>query len=183
MKLLLLLALKLTLFFVHAERETSVPRKNFDAKKIEGEWYSIGLASDKREKIEENGSMRVFVEYIHVFKNSSLAFKLHTIVDGKCTEIHLVCDETQNDREYYVEYDGHNTFHVLDTDYDDYIIFHLKNVKDEETFQMMELYGRKSHLTSNIKKMFVDLCKKHGIVEENIFDLTEANRCLQARNG
>ncbi|XP_051043824.1 coiled-coil domain-containing protein 117-like [Phodopus roborovskii] len=47
---------------------------------IDGEWYTIGLASDKREKIEEHGSMRVFVEYIHFLKNSSLAFKFHTIL-------------------------------------------------------------------------------------------------------
>lgn len=32
--------------------------------------------------------------------------------------------------------------------------------------------GRKPELSSNIKEKFVDLCKKHGIVEENILDLT-----------
>lgn len=46
-----------------------------DLLQIAGEWYSILLASDAKENIEENGSMRVFVEHIRVLDNSSLAFK------------------------------------------------------------------------------------------------------------
>ncbi|MRI72296.1 lipocalin/fatty-acid binding family protein [Enterococcus casseliflavus] len=45
---------------------------------MNGEWHTIILASDKREKIEEHGSMRLFVEHIHVLENS-LAFKFHTV--------------------------------------------------------------------------------------------------------
>ncbi|XP_036035338.1 major urinary protein 5-like [Onychomys torridus] len=186
MKLLLLLkllALELTLVCVHAEGETSATRKNVNLKKIEGKWYSVGLASDKREMIEEHGSMRVFVEDIHVFENSSLAFKFHTKKNGECTALNFVCDETDKDGEYFVEYHGQNKFNMLDTDYDGYIIFHLRNFKRMETFQLMELYGREQDLSSNIKEKFTELCKKHGIVEENILDLTEADRCLQARGG
>ncbi|XP_059111792.1 major urinary protein 4-like [Peromyscus eremicus] len=165
--LLLLLALELTLVCVHAEGETSAMGENFNPRKIEGKWYSVGLASDKREMIEEDGSMRVFVEDIHVFKNSSLAFKFHTKAFSKVRD----------------KNDGYNKFTMLDTDYDGYIIFHLRNVHNGETFQLMEIYGRKQDLSSKIKEKFVELCKKHGIVEENILDLTEADRCLQARDG
>ncbi|XP_037058509.1 major urinary protein 20-like [Peromyscus leucopus] len=181
--MLLLLAFVLTLVCVHAEGETSAMGKNFNPKKIEGKWYSVGLASDKREMIEEDGSMRVFVEDIHVFENSSIGFKLYTKINGVCTGLYLVCDETEKDGEYFVEYDGYNTFNMLDTDYDEYIIFHLRNVNNGETFQLMELYGREPDLSSKIKEKFAELCKKHGIVEENILDLTEADRCLQARDG
>ncbi|XP_075801404.1 major urinary protein 4-like isoform X1 [Microtus pennsylvanicus] len=181
--LLLLLGLELTLVCVHTEGQTGAMGKSFTPEKIEGEWYSVGLASDKREIIEENGSMRIFVEHIHVFKNSSLAFHFHTVINGECTEMYLVSDKTEKDGEYYVKYDGDNIFNVLATDYDGYIIFHLRNINNGETFQMMELYGRKPELSSNIKEKFVDLCKKHGIVEENILDLTGVDRCLQARNG
>lgn len=45
---------------------------------ISGNWYSVALASDKREKIEEHGSMRVFVEHIQASEDA-LAFKLHTM--------------------------------------------------------------------------------------------------------
>ncbi|XP_013203667.1 major urinary protein 4-like isoform X2 [Microtus ochrogaster] len=181
--LLLLLGLELTLVCIHTEEQTGAIGKSFTPEKIEGKWYSVGLASDKREIIEEHGSMRIFVEHIHVFKNSSLAFHFHTVINGECTELYLVSDKTEKDGEYYVKYDGDNIFNVLATDYDGYIIFHLRNINNGETFQLMELYGRKTELSSNIKEKFVDLCKKHGIVEENILDLTGVDRCLQARDG
>ncbi|XP_040597899.1 major urinary protein 20-like isoform X2 [Mesocricetus auratus] len=180
--LLVVLGLELTLVCVHAEAKTSLIGKNFNPQKIQGKWHSILLASDKREMIEEHGSMRDFVEYIRLLDNSSLALKLHTIVDGECTELYLVCDKTEEDGVYII-YNEYNRFTVLDTDYADYIITHLRHIKNGETFQLMKLYGRKPKLSSNIKKKFGDLCQKHGIVKENILDLTEADHCLQAQVG
>lgn len=180
MKLLLLLGLGLTLVCVHAEEVSSLD-ENFNVEKIDGDWFSIVLASDKREKIEENGSMRVFVDYTHVL-GTSLAFKFHTIVNDQCTPIFLVADETEKKGKYSVMYDGYNTFTVLKTDYTSYVIFHLINEKDGETFQLMELFGREPDLSSDIKEKFVDLCEKHGIVRENVIDLTKTNRCLEARD-
>ncbi|XP_021015892.1 major urinary protein 4 [Mus caroli] len=176
---MLLLCLGLTLVCVHTE-EASSKGQNLNVEKINGEWFSILLASDKREKVEEHGSMRVFVEYIHVLENS-LAFKFHTVVDEECSEIFLVADKTEKAGEYSVMYDGFNTFTILKTDYDNYIMFHLINEKDGENFQVMELYGREPDLNSDIKEKFVKLCEEHGIIKENIIDLTKTNRCLQAR--
>ncbi|KAL6034172.1 hypothetical protein STEG23_015355, partial [Scotinomys teguina] len=104
---------------------------------IGGEWYSVGLASDRREMIEEHGNMRVFVKSIHVFKNSSLGFKFHTKINGECTGLNLVCDQTEKDGKYYVQ-------------------------------------CRKPDLSSSIKKRFAELCQEHGIVKENVLDLTKA---------
>nr|3KFF_A Chain A, Major urinary protein 4 [Mus musculus]3KFG_A Chain A, Major urinary protein 4 [Mus musculus]3KFH_A Chain A, Major urinary protein 4 [Mus musculus]3KFI_A Chain A, Major urinary protein 4 [Mus musculus] len=160
--------------------EATSKGQNLNVEKINGEWFSILLASDKREKIEEHGSMRVFVEHIHVLENS-LAFKFHTVIDGECSEIFLVADKTEKAGEYSVMYDGFNTFTILKTDYDNYIMFHLINEKDGKTFQLMELYGRKADLNSDIKEKFVKLCEEHGIIKENIIDLTKTNRCLKAR--
>nr|XP_038965412.1 alpha2u globulin isoform X1 [Rattus norvegicus] len=72
--LLLLLCLGLTLVCGHAE-EANSERGNLDVDKLNGDWFSIVVASDKREKIEQNGSMRFFVQHIDVLENS-LGFKL-----------------------------------------------------------------------------------------------------------
>ncbi|GAB1288554.1 Major urinary protein 4 [Apodemus speciosus] len=180
MRLLLLLCLGLTLVCVHAGEASSLG-ENFDAEKISGYWYSIALASDRREKIEEHGSMRVFVEHIQASENA-LSFKLHTIVNGECTELFLVADKTEKAGEYYVNYDGHNRFTVLKTDYDNYIMFHLINVSEEEPFQLMELYGKEQDLSSYIKEEFIELCEEHGIPRGNVIDLTKTDRCLEARD-
>ncbi|KAM5298497.1 major urinary protein 4-like [Ctenodactylus gundi] len=112
---------------------------------ISGKWYSVGLASDQKEKIEEEGSMRVFVEYIHALENSSLAFKLHTIVDGKCKEVFLVADKTEKHGVYAV-------------------------------------HCREPDVSPELKEKFVEICQKYGIAKENILDLTNGDRCLEARD-
>jgi hypothetical protein len=38
--------------------------------------------------------------------------------------------------------DGFNTFTILKTEYDNYIMFHLINEMNGETFQLMLLYGK-----------------------------------------
>ncbi|XP_052031465.1 major urinary protein 4-like [Apodemus sylvaticus] len=178
--LLLLLCLGLSLVCVHAGEASSLG-ENFDAEQISGDWYSIVLASDKREKIEEHGSMRVFVEHIEASEDS-LAFKLHTVENGECTELFLVADKTEKAGEYYVNYDGDNTFTILKTDHDNYIMFHMVNVKDGKSFQLMELYGKEPDLSPDIKEEFAELCEEHGIPRGNVIDLTKTDRCLEARD-
>ncbi|XP_021010029.1 major urinary protein 6 isoform X2 [Mus caroli] len=179
MKMLLLLCLGLTLVCYHAEEASSMGR-SFNVEKINGEWYTVILASDKREKIEDNGNFRLFLEHIHVLENS-LALKFHIVRDEECSEISMVADKTEKAGEYSVTYDGFNTFTILKTDYDNFIMTHLINKKNGETFQLMGLYGREPDLSSDIKERFAQLCEEHGILRENIIDLSNAKRCLQAR--
>ncbi|XP_013368749.1 PREDICTED: major urinary protein 5-like [Chinchilla lanigera] len=79
--------------------------------------------------------------------------------------------------------DGYNVFHIVETDYDSYAIFQLRNFKSEESFQLLELYGREPDVSPEIKKRFEEFSKENGIGEQNITDLTNVDRCLQARDG
>ncbi|XP_037706753.1 major urinary protein 4-like [Choloepus didactylus] len=251
---LLLLCLGLSLVCAQLEGKHAVVNKNFDLSKILGEWYSILLASDRREQIEENGDMRVFVKDTHVLANSSLIYKFHKIINGECTEIFLTSDETEEEGVYNFIYNGNNTFHIIETDYVTYIIYVL-NINSGTEYKVMELYGRvlscwhspwgeesgeegtletklqleplastihsPSHLDpapltcltdsggcggrcrpcpppspgadqvpqprpaklkhvisvpQKLKHKFVKLCQKHGIVKENVIDLTKVGK-------
>uniref|UniRef100_A0A8D1IQT5 Salivary lipocalin n=1 Tax=Sus scrofa TaxID=9823 RepID=A0A8D1IQT5_PIG len=180
MKLLFLLCLGLTLACSHKEAGQDVVTSNFDASKIAGKWYSILLASDAKENIEENGSMRVFVEHIRVLDNSSLAFKFQRKVNGECTDFYAVCDKV-GDGVYTVAYYGENKFRLLEVNYSDYVILHLVNVNGNKTFQLMEFYGRKPDVEPKLKDKFVEICQQYGIIKENIIDLTKIDRCFQLR--
>ncbi|KAM6170027.1 allergen Fel d 4-like [Rhynchocyon petersi] len=74
---LLWLCLGLGVVCAYREGGRSVVKDNFDMSKASGTWYSISLASDRMEKIEENGTMRVFVKSMQVVDNSSLEFTFH----------------------------------------------------------------------------------------------------------
>uniref|UniRef100_H0XMX4 Lipocalin/cytosolic fatty-acid binding domain-containing protein n=2 Tax=Otolemur garnettii TaxID=30611 RepID=H0XMX4_OTOGA len=180
---LLFLSLSLALVCAQEEGNNDVVTSNFNLRKISGGWYSILLASDHKEKIKENGSMRIFVEQIQALKNSSLYFKYHTLENGECSEISFVCDQTEKDGECAVEYDGHNIAVILETNYTDYLIYFTKNYKNGETTHVMELYGRKPDVSLKLKKKFLEYCKKHGIAKKNIIDLTKVDRCLQYQDG
>uniref|UniRef100_A0A673V099 Lipocalin/cytosolic fatty-acid binding domain-containing protein n=1 Tax=Suricata suricatta TaxID=37032 RepID=A0A673V099_SURSU len=148
---------------------------------ISGEWYSILVASDAREKIEDGGSMRVFIEHIEALENSSLLFVFHVQENGKCIQLTLVADQTEEDGVYSVGYDGHNVFRIVETDYGTYIIFYLTNFSKNKTFRLIELYGREPDVSPKLKEHFVKYCQEHGIAKENMIDLTKVDRCLQAR--
>uniref|UniRef100_A0A8C0ZSZ6 Lipocalin/cytosolic fatty-acid binding domain-containing protein n=1 Tax=Castor canadensis TaxID=51338 RepID=A0A8C0ZSZ6_CASCN len=157
---LLLLCLGLTLVWANKG-------KNFDLSKIKGKWYPILLACDQRKKIEENGSMRVFVEYIDVLANSSLQQMVSIIpMDQGTSEL---CSAFSTD-------DGINVFTIADVVYDKYIILHNRNTNDEGTLQTVELYGREPDVSSEIKEKVVKFCEEHGIVKENILDLTKVGK-------
>ncbi|XP_074218122.1 lipocalin Can f 6.0101 [Camelus bactrianus] len=102
-------------------------------------------------------------------------------VNGECTEISLICDKAEEDDVYTLTYDGYNIFCILEVDYDKYIIFYLVNVSNNGTFHVLKLSARERDVTAMLKRKFVRICQKYGIVEENIVDLTKVDHCLQAR--
>uniref|UniRef100_A0A4W2D0S0 Lipocalin/cytosolic fatty-acid binding domain-containing protein n=1 Tax=Bos indicus x Bos taurus TaxID=30522 RepID=A0A4W2D0S0_BOBOX len=142
-----------------------------DLLQITGEWFSILLASDDREKIE-NGSMRFFVEYISLLENSSLeqvkGFHFFP-TDQRSSE---PCSVFSTD-------DGENKFRILQVNYSQHIIFYLENFSD--SFKLLELYAREPDTSPELKNEFVEICQKYGVVKENVIDLTKVDRCLQAR--
>ncbi|XP_045696559.1 major allergen Equ c 1-like [Phyllostomus hastatus] len=176
---LLLLCLGLTVVCAHHEENHDVVTSNFDMSKLSGEWYTILLASDMKEKIEEQGSMRMFMEYTQALDNSSLLLKYHKKINGECAELTFICDETEEEGVYSVFYDGYNRLQIAEADYDDYYIMYFLNYNNEKISQLVVLNGRKPYVSLELKKRFEKLCEDHGILKENVRDLTNADPCSQ----
>uniref|UniRef100_F6PJ64 Lipocalin/cytosolic fatty-acid binding domain-containing protein n=1 Tax=Equus caballus TaxID=9796 RepID=F6PJ64_HORSE len=177
---LLLLCLGLILVCAQQEENSDVAIRNFDISKISGEWYSIFLASDVKEKIEENGSMRVFVDVIRALDNSSLYAEYQTKIskefyllpmDQRSSEL---CSFSSTD-------DGYNVFRISEFENDEHIILYLVNFDKDRPFQLFEFYAREPDVSPEIKEEFVKIVQKRGIVKENIIDLTKIDRCFQLR--
>ncbi|KAM5331419.1 lipocalin Can f 6.0101-like isoform 4-T4 [Glossophaga mutica] len=141
---LLLLCLGLTLVCAHHEDDHDIVTSNIDMSKLSGDWYTVLLASELKEKIQENGSLRMFVKSIQALDNSSLIVKYHKKVNGECTERTFVCDETEVKGVYGVA-------------------------------------SRTPDVSPQVKKRFEEFCQRHGIPKENVLDVSNADRCLQAR--
>ncbi|XP_040860502.1 major urinary protein 20-like [Ochotona curzoniae] len=104
------------------------------------------------------------------------------VENGQCAAHELVADPTEEEGEYSFEYNGHNVFRILDIVSDEYLIYILKNGNNGDGFRLMGLYGRGPDVSSEIREKYVQLSQEHGIVKENILDLTKTDRCLQARD-
>ncbi|KAM5257344.1 allergen Fel d 4-like isoform 1-T1 [Hipposideros larvatus] len=179
---LLLLCLGLTLVWAHEEGHSDVVTSNFDFSKISGKWYTILMASDEMERIEENGIWRAFMENIEVFNNSTFFFEFQKRENGQCVNRTLVGYETKLDGVYRVVYYGYVMFRVIEAAYGEYVIFHTVSFDNRKEVQLMMLYGQEPDLRPEIKTRFGQICQKHGMYEENIIDATKvADRCLQTR--
>ncbi|XP_024418241.3 major allergen Equ c 1 [Desmodus rotundus] len=178
---LLLLCLGLTLVCAQPQEGQDVVTCKLDLTKISGEWHTILLASDKRELIEENGSMRLFIKYVETFENSSLLLSCHINILGVCIELSLMTDATEERCVYSVPYDGYNTFRIVEGVYNDYLIIYALNIKNEERTELMGLVARKPDVRPELKKRFEELGIKRGIPQENILDVSNANPCSELR--
>ncbi|XP_053777836.1 major allergen Equ c 1 [Desmodus rotundus] len=173
MKLLLHLCLGLTLVYAHHQGSHDVVTCNLDMSQISGEWHNILLASDVKEMIEENGTMRLFLEYIQALDNSSLLIKCHKKIDGACAELTFICDETEEKGVYSVTYEGYNTFRIIEAVYNEYLILYALNFNNEEKTQLMGLKARNPDVRPELKKRFEELGRNRGIPQENILDVSE----------
>ncbi|XP_066218861.1 lipocalin Can f 6.0101-like [Saccopteryx leptura] len=180
---LLLLCLGLTLVCAHEGGHHEVVTSNFDMSKVSGEWYTIMVASDVREKIEENGNLRIFVENTQELANSSLLFTFQRKENEECVHFTILLHPTQMNGVYSTIYDGYDLFNMVEGDYNEYLINYVSNFKNDKETQYMELFGRKPDVSPKLKKRFEELCLKQGIPKENILDVTNADRCLHSRNG
>ncbi|XP_066218864.1 salivary lipocalin-like [Saccopteryx leptura] len=165
---LLLLCLGLTLVCAQEGGNHEVVTSNFDLSKILGEWYTVMLASGVREIIEENGTLRIFVESLEEMANSSLLFQYHRKENGKCVKFPILCPLTNG--VYSAVFYGQET----DTEMAE------KSEGHRQVSQRI-IEGRKPDLSPNVKKRFEELCGERGIPRENVLDVTTGDRCLYNR--
>uniref|UniRef100_M0QRX7 Desmallipin-7 n=1 Tax=Desmodus rotundus TaxID=9430 RepID=M0QRX7_DESRO len=178
---LLLLCLGLTLVCAHFEKNRDIVKCNFNMSQISGEWHTIFLASGRMRFIRKNGGMRMFAKSMEALHNSSLLFKYDKQIDGECTELTFITDETKEKGVYNVTYDGHNTFYIIEAVYNDYVIFHNMNFGNGRKTDVIEMNARKPDVRPELKERFEEICRNRGIPEENILDVSNANPCSKSR--
>ncbi|XP_030890686.1 epididymal-specific lipocalin-9 [Leptonychotes weddellii] len=153
---LLLLSLGLSLVSAQELNPRAIVRRSYDMARVSGVWYSVSIASDDMKRIEENGDLRVFIRNIESLKDGGLRFHFLFMVHGECVQVAMVCERTEKDGEYTVNYEGDNKVLLLETDYKLYITFHLRNIRNGTDTNVLALY----------------VCRKYGLGPQNIISLS-----------
>ncbi|XP_072499675.1 major urinary protein-like [Notamacropus eugenii] len=147
-------------------------------KMVTGNWFTVALASNVTSKIEEGGSLQMFVKNIREHDGLLLGdfFKR---INGECTPFSLTTFIGE-DGQMHVSYDGLNDFSIQSIS-SDHVIFILYNTKDGEVTTWAKLYGRTPDLSNEIKKEFEEICERFGIKKDQIRDLSNDDRCEKLR--
>ncbi|XP_068964461.1 major urinary protein-like [Petaurus breviceps papuanus] len=149
-----------------------------DPKKITGEWFTVVLASNVTSKIEEGGSLELFVKSLSEH-DGILSGEFLKRENGKCIPVSLTAF-TGEDGEMHFTYDGFNDFSAQSMD-SEHLIFIMYNTKDGEVTVWGELYGREKTLPEEIKKKFEKICERFGIRKDQIRDVSNDDRCQKLR--
>ncbi|XP_072489106.1 major urinary protein-like isoform X2 [Notamacropus eugenii] len=149
-----------------------------DSPELNGKWFTVALASNVTSKIEEGGSLHIFVNNVQQNGNVLYAdfFKRE---NGKCVPFSVTAF-IKEDGHMYVEYDGHNDFTVQSFS-SEHVIFILFNTKNGEVTVWGELFGRTPDLPDEIKQEFEEICESFGIRKDQIRDLSQDDRCGKLR--
>ncbi|XP_033094673.1 epididymal-specific lipocalin-9 [Trachypithecus francoisi] len=178
---LLLLSLGLSVIAAQEFNPRIVVQRNYNMARVSGVWYSIFMASDDLNRIKENGDLRVFVRNIEHLKNGNLKFDFEFMVQGECVAVVVVCEKTEKNEEYFINYEGENTVAVSETDYRLFITFHLQNFRNGTKTHALALYARVPQLEPSFLSRFEETCKKYGLGPQNIINLTNEDHCYSKR--
>nr|KAF6433689.1 lipocalin 9 [Molossus molossus] len=174
---LLLLSLGLSLVSAQTLNLRSVVRRNYNMAKVSGTWLSVSMASNDMNRIGENGDLRVFSKNIKALPDGSLQFSVHFMLLGDCVEVTMVCEKTERNGEYTLDYKGKNKVLISETDYNMYITFHLHHVSNGTETRVLALYGRIQELPQSFLDRFKSICQKYGIGPQNIIYLGDKDTC------
>ncbi|XP_043421799.1 epididymal-specific lipocalin-9 [Prionailurus bengalensis] len=141
---LFLLTLGLSLVSAQELNPQAIVQKNYNMAKVSGIWYPVSMASDDIKRIQEDGDLRVFIRNIESLGDGRLRFHFRAMVHGECEHVAMVCEKAERDGEYSISHEGDNTVLLSETDYRQYIIFHLRNIRNGTQTTVLALYGTAS---------------------------------------
>ncbi|XP_068964462.1 trichosurin-like [Petaurus breviceps papuanus] len=147
-----------------------------DSTEITGKWFTVALASNVISKIEEGGSLKIFVNSISK-NNDVIHGEYFKRTNGKCIAFSVTATTGENGE---MHYDGQNDFTIQSTG-SEHVIFILYNNKDGKVTVWGELYGQTPDPPDEIKKKFEEICERFGIRKDQIRDLSNDDRCEKLR--
>ncbi|XP_051829883.1 epididymal-specific lipocalin-9-like [Antechinus flavipes] len=178
MKINLLLSLGLVLISaLHAHG--LVYDKNADWQEFSGEWRSILLASSDASRIKNGGDMKLFINKIKSH-NDNVVFDVFSKEGEKCVSNAITAEKEKDSNVLHVPYGGENRIYIYRSDRNKAFILITINIQDGIKTIIIELYGRPTYDVS--KKLITDyynVCKHHGIPEDNIIDMTKEDECYR----
>ncbi|XP_054979506.1 aphrodisin-like [Sorex araneus] len=151
-------------------------------KKNTGEWRTVALAADNKEKIEENGPLRGFLRDIECLDKqcNSVTFTFWMINNGVCTKVAAFGYKAPGSEKYTTAFEGQNylTFCYQGKNV---LAICFRNTDETGTVtNVVEAAIRPGYEPTDAdREIYRNLVKEHGIPIKNIIPLQSADTCPQ----
>ncbi|KAG8518645.1 Epididymal-specific lipocalin-9 [Galemys pyrenaicus] len=185
-------------------RLRNVVRGDYDMGKVAGVWHSVCMAADDMRRIGRDGDLRLYIRDIQNLDSGALKFRFFFScalcgraggraggealvvrparprlaarrVREDCEAVDVVCEKTDKNGEYTLTYEGENRVLVAETDYDLYITFYLRSVRNGT--RVLALYGRLPELSAGFLSRFRAVCRRYGLGPRNIVTFGHEGGC------
>ncbi|XP_043315957.1 allergen Bos d 2-like isoform X1 [Cervus elaphus] len=147
-----------------------------EASEITGNWYTIYMAADNKEKIEEGGPLRVYFRRFECIDNCeklSISFIL-TNYDS-CTLITVVAQRGEGNV-YHVDYMGKNSVQLIPVS-QTMLVFYAQNFDGEKTTKVTYAVGKGDSLSQEDIQKYEEMNNEKGIPNENTEDGAHTDHC------
>ncbi|CAM9216870.1 unnamed protein product, partial [Rangifer tarandus platyrhynchus] len=149
-----------------------------EASEITGNWYTIYMAADNKEKIEEGGPLRTYFRRFECIDNCekmSISFIL-TNYDS-CTLITVVAQRGEGNI-YHVDFMGKNSVQVIPVS-QTMVVFYAQNFDGEKTTKVTYAVGKGDSLSQEDIQKYEEMNNERGIPNENIEDGAQTGKALR----
>uniref|UniRef100_A0A8D1PDK8 Lipocalin/cytosolic fatty-acid binding domain-containing protein n=1 Tax=Sus scrofa TaxID=9823 RepID=A0A8D1PDK8_PIG len=177
---LLLLAVGLTLLSSTQARHWGPQDPNFNETLVGGNWFSAAMASNQPQLMKAAGARRILIHHIQVTPRA-LRFHLHQRINGVCVPTVMTANKTKKKFQYLLEYVGQNRVFLEKVDPKSYAIICTHHKARGREMVVVTLLSRTPEVSQDTLRMFLSYCRKHGLHEPSVIDLTRTDRCLHAR--
>ncbi|XDA91042.1 hypothetical protein R6Z07M_019680 [Ovis aries] len=143
---------------------------------ITGDWNTIYIAVDNKEKIQQGGPLRAYIHHFECINNcEQLSVTFYIKASYNCTLLTVV--GTREEDVYVVNYMGENSFEVNRVS-GNLILFYAENFDGVRKTKVTHALGIKGDsLTQEDIHKHEELNSERGIPNENIDDATKTDSC------
>ncbi|XP_043314557.1 allergen Bos d 2-like [Cervus canadensis] len=147
-----------------------------DPSKVTGEWRTIYVAADNKEKIVEGGPLRCYNRQIECKNDCEYLFiSFYVKFDGRCQ---FFSEELKRQEGgiYITESGGTNYLQIIHVT-DNVLVFYFENDDGQKITKITEASARGTSFTQEELQKYQELNSERGIPNENIDNVIETDNC------
>ncbi|KAB0372049.1 hypothetical protein FD755_015841 [Muntiacus reevesi] len=161
----------LVLVLVCAAQETPA---EIDPSKVRGDWRTIYLAADNKEKIVEGGPLRCLYRQIECINGCEyLSLTFYVKLEGTCQLFHEVAKRQEGDV-YIIEFAGTNVLRLIHVS-DHMLVTYIENYDGEKITRITKGVAKGDSYTQEEFQKYQELNSERGIPNENIENAVETD--------